>query len=56
MSEGVVKEIYVMQNISKRTGRPYCNLVVKFESGYTFQTFLNDEQEFALVSSGLEKR
>lgn len=52
----VVKEMYVAELQSKRTGKPYYNLVVRFESGYTFQTFLNDEQKFALVSSGVELR
>lgn len=56
MGAGVVKEIYVEEKISSRTGRPYSNLVIRLESGYTFITFLSEEQRFALITSGVEQK
>lgn len=51
----VVKEMYIYESVS-RNGKPYSNLVIEFKSGYTYRTFLNDEQLFSLKSSGLEVR
>lgn len=49
-----IKEIYLLESVSNRTGKPYTQLVVEFKTGYVFKQFLNDEQNFAMVSSGLE--
>lgn len=49
-----VKSIYVSEGVSTRTGKKYSVLCVEFVSGYTFKSFLNDEQRFAIESSGLE--
>lgn len=49
-----VKDIYLLEGVSSRTGKQYIQLVVEFRNGYTFKVFLNDEQKFALQASGLE--
>lgn len=56
MGEGVVKDIYVEDNVSKRTGKPYSNLVIELQSGYRYTSFLSEEQRFALITSGIEQR
>lgn len=51
-----VKDIYLFEGVSSRTQKTYTQLVIEFSNGYTFKPFLNDEQKFAVQSSGLEVR
>lgn len=48
MEKGVA-ECYVMQRKSKN-GNEYKVLCVEFSNGYTFETFLNNEQAFIVGS------
>lgn len=43
----------IVENVSKN-GKPYKQLVIEFENGYKFTTFLNNEQHF-ILSQLLEK-
>lgn len=53
MSESVAR-VYLSEGVSSRTGKKFYMLCVEFSNGYTFKSFLNDEQVFAIKSSGLE--
>lgn len=54
--ELVVEEIFIEENISNKTNKPYYQFVIGFKSGYVYRCFLNDEQKFAMMSSGIEIR
>lgn len=53
MNEAVVK-IYLQEGVSGRTGKKFYMFCVEFSNGYTYKNFLNDEQIFAIKSSGIE--
>lgn len=44
----MVKEIYKEKRVSKKTGKDYVVLVLEFENGYKFESFLTNEQDFIL--------
>lgn len=43
-----VKECYREIGKSKKNGMEYQMLVIVFENGYVYKTFINDEQKFIL--------
>lgn len=41
-----IAECCIFEGVSKKTGKPYTKLCVKFENGYTLEHFLTNEQQF----------
>ncbi len=47
-----MRYISVLTKHSKKTGNDYKVLHIVFDNGYTFDTFISNEQEFCLLSTG----
>lgn len=41
-------EVEIKKDISKKTGKEYCLLSIKFPNGYVIRSFPNFEQQFIL--------
>lgn len=42
--------ITIEQRTSKKSGNSYNVLIIEFENGYKFETFLNNEQYFIIAN------
>ena len=55
MPEKTVKSMFIKNGIGQKSGKPYHSLVIDFECGYTFESFLSNEQYFILKQIVEEK-
>ena len=50
-----IKEVYREERISKKSGNKYQMLVIVFENGYKYESFLSNEQQYILKDVPLNK-
>lgn len=48
-------EIRINDKVSSKSGNPYSTLEIIFDTGYKFETFLNNEQKM-LIQMALERK